>query len=255
MQVVQYQALRALNVYDGPDLSRLATQMAAGRYFCYDSPDSSRFEPEQPESGQAQVVLARAEQPKERVSDQPENVQAKLIRLVEDNYPGWLDPQDETQVQPAANAYQPAELNLEQIQARLPQVIQFALQASAQANYYLWGGTVGPNYDCSGLMQAAFQSAGIWLPRDAYQQEAFVKPVALAELQPGDLVFFGPADYRATHVGLVLGEGRYLHSSGVDQGRNGIGVDHLSATVNDPVSLRYFAQFRGGGRVISSYCP
>ena len=96
-----------------------------------------------------------------------------------------------------------------------------------QPNYYLWGGTVAPNYDCSGLMQAAFKSVGVWLPRDAYQQEAFTQSISFEELLAGDLVFFG-SDEKATHVGLYLGEGCYIHSSGQKQGRNGIGIDKLS---------------------------
>ena len=60
-----------------------------------------------------------------------------------------------------------------------------------RSNYYLWGGTVRPNYDCSGLMQAAFASVGIWLPRDAYQQEGFTQAITIGELATGDLVFFG----------------------------------------------------------------
>ncbi|MFO0173096.1 MAG: C40 family peptidase, partial [Aphanizomenon sp.] len=118
-------------------------------------------------------------------------------------------------------------------------------------NYYLWGGTVAPNYDCSGLMQAAFKSVCIWLPRDAYQQEAFTQPVDITELQLGDLIFFG-TPHKATHVGLYLGDGYYIHSSGKDQGRNGIGIDQLSEQ-GDKVSLAYYQQLRGAGRVVNSY--
>jgi cell wall-associated NlpC family hydrolase len=58
----------------------------------------------------------------------------------------------------------------------------------------------------------------IWLPRDAYLQERFCMPVAVRPgqtqlLEPGDLIFFGTPQ-RCTHVGLHLGGGRYLHSSG-----------------------------------------
>ena len=63
------------------------------------------------------------------------------------------------------------------IAARIPEIINFTQAAMQVPNYYLWGGTVAPNYDCSGLMQAAFGSQGIWLPRDSYQQEAFVEQI------------------------------------------------------------------------------
>ena len=103
--------------------------------------------------------------------------------------------------------------------------------------------------DCSGLIQMAFASQGIWIPRDAYQQERFCQPVAtqvgqLHLLQPGDLVFFGTLR-RCNHVGLYLGRGLYRHSSGTEHGRNGIGVDSLHPTNDRPVSSHYRSQLRG----------
>jgi cell wall-associated NlpC family hydrolase len=73
---------------------------------------------------------------------------------------------------------------------------------------YLWGGT-GPNkFDCSGLVQAAYRSAGIELPRvaqDQYDAGPHVPPGAT--LQPGDLVFFGTGISNVTHVGMVVSAG------------------------------------------------
>jgi cell wall-associated NlpC family hydrolase len=72
-----------------------------------------------------------------------------------------------------------------------------------------------------------------------------------AVMVPGDLIFFGsPA--KATHVALYLGDGRYIHSSGQDQGRNGIGLDSLTDR-SEPVSQTYYGQVRGAGRVVQSY--
>ena len=139
-----------------------------------------------------------------------------------------------------------------EITTRLPAVINFTQLAMQQPNHYLWGGTVGPNYDCSGLMQTAFASVGIWLPRDAYQQEAFTNSIAVEELKPGDLIFFGSAQ-KATHVGLYLGEGCYIHSSGQEMGRNGIGIDQLSE--QGAISRSYYLQLRSYGRVVKSYKP
>ena len=176
------------------------------------------------------------------------------VRLLEDGYPGWLDPQQLLGHAHACRPPQPRLLDAAQINAALPQVLAFAEQARQQPNQYLWGGTLGPNFDCSGLMQAAFASAGISLPRDAYQQERFCQPVAVAPgcyslLRPGDLIFFGRPQ-RCTHVGLYLGEGRYLHSSGREHGRNGIGIDGLDPQLLDPVSVHYRGELRGAGRVI-----
>lgn len=227
---MEYQLLRSLNLYGSATGEGLVTQAQAGR----------------------QV----------RIIQQTEN--ALALRLCEDDYSGWILKHDRSALVPAATPYRPISLSPETIAERLPAVIAFCHAAMAQPHCYLWGGTIAPDYDCSGLMQAAFQSADIWLPRDAYQQEAFLHPLSLPQsypldssdlqaVRPGDLIFFGsPA--KATHVGLYLGEGRYIHSSGKDQGRNGIGIDTLFCST-DPVSQAYGQQLRGAGRVMASYHP
>lgn len=175
------------------------------------------------------------------------------VRLLEDGYPGWVDPRQLLGHARACPPPQPLLLDGAQISRALPAVLAFAERARQQPNHYLWGGTLGPDFDCSGLVQAAFASAGIWLPRDAYQQERFCQPVAVRPgcyslLRPGDLIFFGRPQ-RCTHVGLYVGEGRYLHSSGREHGRNGIGIDGLDPQLEDLVSAHYRRELRGAGRV------
>ncbi len=179
------------------------------------------------------------------------------VRLVEDGYPCWLEPGDLIRLGAPAMPPPPRVWDRAGIAARLEQVLAFAQAAMAQPNIYLWGGTLGPDFDCSGLVQAAFASAGIWLPRDAYLQERFCRPVAVQPgqtglLQPGDLIFFG-SPRRCTHVGLHVGEGRYLHSSGRAHGRNGIGIDDLHPRNRDPVACHYRGELRGAGRVMHSH--
>lgn len=212
---MQYRTIANLNLYDSPDLNRLATQAATGRYL-------------------------------KILSDSP-----LKVMTCEDDYSGWLDPQDLKFLEKTETPYQAPIWTAAEIRDRIPEVIAFTRSAMAVPNEYLWGGTVAPNYDCSGLMQAAFASVGIRLPRDAYQQEAFLQPVK--ELIPGDLVFFGTPE-KATHVGLYFGDRRYIHSSGKDRGRNGIGIDQLSEA-GDSVSQYYDALYRGAGRAVSSYLP
>ncbi|MEG4532327.1 C40 family peptidase [Microcoleus sp. D2_18a_D3] len=226
--VVEYRTRSHINIYDSPKCDRLATQAALGRH------------------------LRVVELPL-RQSDVNLDTTAVMVRLCEDDYPGWLDIRDVELLDPTETVYHPLVLSEAEIKEKLPRVITFAREAMNQSNYYLWGGTVGPNYDCSGLMQAAFVAAGIWLPRDAYQQEAFTKPVSISALEPGDLVFFGTPE-KATHVGLYLGDNRYIHSSGQAQGRNGIGIDVLSED-GDLVSQAYYQQLRGYGKVVASYQP
>ncbi|MBW3587569.1 MAG: C40 family peptidase [Cyanobacteria bacterium 0813] len=227
--VVEYRARSHINIYDSPKCDRLATQAALGRH------------------------LRVVEELPLRQSDVNLDTTAVMVRLCEDDYPGWLDIRDVELLDVAETVYHPLVLSEAEIKEKLPIAITFAREAMHQSNYYLWGGTVGPNYDCSGLMQAAFVAAGIWLPRDAYQQEAFTKPISMSALEPGDLVFFGTPE-KATHVGLYLGENRYIHSSGQAQGRNGIGIDVLSED-GDRVSQAYYQQLRGYGKVVASYQP
>ena len=179
------------------------------------------------------------------------------VRLLDDGYPGWLEPDALLGRAVACSPPQPQLLQRCSIVQRMEQVLSFAQAAQRVANTYLWGGSLGPNYDCSGLMQRAYASAGIWIPRDAYLQERFCQPVAVHPgqvqlLEPGDLIFFGTPQ-RCSHVGLHLGGGRYLHSSGVAHGRNGIGIDDLAPQNPDPVARHYRLELRGAGRVMHSH--
>jgi len=217
----EYRCQVELNLYDAPSCTSLATQAAVGRHLQFHSKTPV--------------------------------VQAMEVRLCEDGYSGWLPVQDLAGLELAATTYQPVVLSFAQIQDRLPGVMAFTKAAMQQPNYYLWGGTVGPNYDCSGLMQAAFAASGIWLPRDSYQQEAFTRRIEMGQWLPGDLVFFGSAE-RVNHVGLYLGDGYYIHSSGKTTGRNGIAIDQLSEQ-GDAIAQSYYQQFKSTGRVERSYQP
>ncbi len=76
---------------------------------------------------------------------------------------------------------------------------------------YLWGGEGPGGFDCSGLVQAAYQAAGIALPRVAQQQyDAGPRLQPGQALQPGDLVFFGSDARSITHVGIVVGPGEMV---------------------------------------------
>lgn len=175
------------------------------------------------------------------------------VVLSADDYPGWLRLADVVHLTQATAPYQPPTVTRRDIEQAIPGAIAFTQAAMTVPNHYLWGGTVAPNYDCSGLMQAAFASVGVPLPRDSYQQEAFTDTLDKTELLPGDLIFFGPPE-RTTHVALYIGTGRYIHSSGKDQGRNGIGIDSIT-DLSHPVSQTYARQYRCCGRIMEGYQP
>ncbi len=192
-----------------------------------------------------------------RIVDAAPSDKRLRVRLAEDGYTGWLEPSHLLGRARASGAPLLPRLNRAVIANRLERVIAFGLAAMEVPNTYLWGGTVGPHYDCSGLVQTAFASAGIWLPRDAYLQERFCQPVAVQPgvthlLEPGDLIFFGTAR-RCTHVGLHLGGGHYLHSSGREHGRNGLGIDNLNPRNSHSVASHYRQELRGAGRVMHSH--
>ncbi len=77
---------------------------------------------------------------------------------------------------------------------------------------YIWGGeTPGVGFDCSGLVQAAYNVAGITLPRVAQDQyDATAKLGPSDPLQPGDLIFFGQGPTDVTHVGIYVGNGQMV---------------------------------------------
>ena len=78
---------------------------------------------------------------------------------------------------------------------------------------YVFGGTSPYGFDCSGYVQYVFANAGISLPRTADVQYEVGTPISTTELLPGDLVFFSTYTYGASHVGIYVGDGNFIHAS------------------------------------------
>lgn len=80
---------------------------------------------------------------------------------------------------------------------------------------YLWGGRSSFGYDCSGFTQMLVHSRGILMPRDADQQAVWSGSVTVdrADLQPGDLLYFGESAQKITHTGMYIGSGEFIHDT------------------------------------------
>ena len=79
---------------------------------------------------------------------------------------------------------------------------------------YRYGGkSPATGFDCSGLVAHVFERAwGLSLPHNAHAQSKVGTPVKRVALVPGDLVFYNTRNRPYSHVGIYVGEGRFLHA-------------------------------------------
>lgn len=111
--------------------------------------------------------------------------------------------------------------------------------------YKRGGNSAETGFDCSGFVRAMYeQSIGLVLPRRAEQQAAATQDIDKSELKPGDLVFFNTMRRAFSHVGIYVGEGRFIHSP-----KPGGEVRVESMSVN------YWAQRFDGARRVQTAAP
>jgi len=77
---------------------------------------------------------------------------------------------------------------------------------------YRNGGADPSGFDCSGFTKYVFGQQGVQLPRDVREQFTVGKAVALRDVGPGDLIFFTTISPGASHVGIALGGGAFIHA-------------------------------------------
>ena len=83
---------------------------------------------------------------------------------------------------------------------------------------YAWGGNGPENFDCSGLVQYVYnQAGGVKLPRITTDQVKIGQTVAMSQLQPGDLLYWGSTD-APYHVGIYVGNNQYISAATPEQG-------------------------------------
>jgi cell wall-associated NlpC family hydrolase len=120
--------------------------------------------------------------------------------------------------------------------------------------YRLGGkGDDGRGFDCSGLIQFAYGAHGLALPRiSADQALAGVGlPREVEQLLPGDLLTFSrnPGGKQVTHVGMYVGDGRFIHSS------SSRGVTESALTQDDPEGRWWLKRWLGARRVLGHQLP
>ncbi len=124
-------------------------------------------------------------------------------------------------------------------------VIRFA-EAEVGTPYHYGGtGEGDEGFDCSGLIQYAYGQAGITLPRTSVEQAKAGARIAKSEgaLRPGDILTFARTGRRVTHVGLYIGDGRFIHSAS-----KGVQISRLSA--DDPYGRWWYQRWVGVRRVV-----
>jgi murein DD-endopeptidase len=77
---------------------------------------------------------------------------------------------------------------------------------------YRHSGNTPAGFDCSGLVQYSYSKAGVNIPRATQAQRREGRPVSATELRRGDLVFFDQEGKKSSHVGIYLGQGRFVHA-------------------------------------------
>ncbi|NNM32880.1 MAG: C40 family peptidase, partial [Gemmatimonadetes bacterium] len=102
---------------------------------------------------------------------------------------------------------------------------------------YRYGGNTRDGLDCSGLVCQVYRKHGMDLPRTSFHQYRQGRPVDRSDLQPGDLVFFSGSGGGVQHVGIYVGENRFLHAS----------THHRQVRI-DSLSQRYFREHYLGAR-------
>ena len=105
------------------------------------------------------------------------------------------------------------------------QIVRLA-EAQLGRPYRYGGATPARGFDCSGLVYYVHSENGANVPRTAGEQYRYTAPLKKQELRPGDLVFFRSGRAIVSHVGIYLGDNRFIHAPG--RGRS-VSVERLDA--------------------------
>lgn len=124
------------------------------------------------------------------------------------------------------------------------EIVMYAL-GLLDVSYQFGGNNPEAGLDCSGMVSFVFKNAvGAVLPHNAAQIASLARPVPTDQLQAGDLVFFNTLGRSFSHMGIYLGDGRFIHAP---SSKGKIRVESMSSP--------YFAQRFEGGRSLLAQNP
>ena len=119
-------------------------------------------------------------------------------------------------------------------------IVETAMDIYNSGAKYVWGATGQNNtYDCSGYTQFVFKKEGINIPRVSKEQSQYTEKISKDQLKPGDLVFFNRKN-GIGHVGIYLGDGKVLHSSGGEK-NSSLATAGKGPTISNLDSMSGFA--------------
>ena len=139
----------------------------------------------------------------------------------------------------ASNQAQPSNQAMGGWQEKAQEVLINALSLTG-IKYKYGGSSPDTGFDCSGFVRHLYESSvGLLLPRRAEEQANSTEVIDRSELKPGDLVFFNTMKRAFSHVGIYVGDGKFIHSP-----RTGKAVK-----VDDMRSAYWLKRFNGARRV------
>ena len=126
---------------------------------------------------------------------------------------------------------------------KIQDILLYAL--SLNGSHYKFGGmSADTGFDCSGFVSHVFQqAAGLALPHNARAISHAGEQITRTELQPGDLVFFNTLRRAFSHVGIYLGDNRFIHASSSTRG---------DVMISNLTEKYWSKRFEGGRRLALS---
>ena len=190
---VEKKALRALRGKSYPATQKVA-QIESLRAHIYREASVTKHAPLVTVPFEARLEVLREGTGQEREGDDERWIEVRLP----DGATGWV---------------QRGDVSLDAKSRDIPELVELSRRFLGLP--YTWGGASALGYDCSGFTQMLCRRGGVQIPRDAQPQadwEGMTK-VQRAELQPGDLLYFGESADKITHTGFYLGGGQFIHAT------------------------------------------